>query len=57
MENEAENGNTVQTITCANACGWSTDVETTSDTNPALCPRCGGEIVDEGTGEHFEPHR
>lgn len=42
---------TTQTITCD--CGYTTDVETTSETNPHVCPECQGQLRDAGTGEAF----
>lgn len=48
-QDDEATGCTVQTITCAAECGYSTDVETTSDTNPVVCPRCGGELIDDAT--------
>jgi len=38
------------TVNCAD-CGWTTDLELTSDTNPSRCPKCGGTIVIAGTDE------
>ena len=37
------------TVTCK--CGWTTDAELTSTTNPNRCPKCGGEIEIGETGE------
>jgi hypothetical protein len=31
------------TVTCN--CGWCTDIETTSETNPHHCPECYGVIM------------
>jgi hypothetical protein len=36
------------TIECHD-CGFCTDVEVTSNTNPATCPECGGELFAAGT--------
>lgn len=35
------------TITCSKPkrCGFTTDIELTSDTNPFCCPDCGGELL------------
>lgn len=44
---------TVKTIKCTD-CDWITDIETTSDTNPRHCPKCGAEYVDAYTGEPIE---
>jgi DNA-directed RNA polymerase subunit RPC12/RpoP len=38
-------------ITVGCVCGWATDIETISETNPRRCPQCGGEIVLSGHGE------
>ena len=37
-------------ITVGCKCGWLTDIELTSDTNPGSCPECGGEIMLNGGG-------
>ncbi len=36
-------------ITVSCECGWCTDLELTSDTNPSRCPKCGGTIMLDGT--------
>jgi len=38
-------------ITVGCECGWTTDIELTSETNPYHCPKCGGEIRLAGGGE------
>ena len=47
---------TVCTVTCSENCGWSTDFEILSDTNPHRCPHCGAEIVVEGTGQLYDEY-
>lgn len=34
-------------ITCKEdaTCGYSTDIELSSNTNPSICPKCGGELL------------
>lgn len=41
------------TIRCE-SCGYTTDIEITSDTNPIRCPACGGELRDAGTGNSWD---
>ena len=36
-------------ITVYCKCGWCTDIELTSESNPHRCPECGGEILLNGT--------
>lgn len=38
------------TIHCAK-CNWITDIELISDTNPTHCPKCGSDVLIDGTGE------
>lgn len=45
-----EDSRMTKTIICTD-CGWTTDIETTSNANPHVCPKCQGAIVDAGTGE------
>jgi len=47
-----EGQNTTITVECKK-CGWITDMETTSETNPTHCPKCGGELVNAYTGEPY----
>ena len=35
-------------ITVGCKCGWCTDLELTSETNPTCYPECGGEIMLSG---------
>lgn len=36
----------MMTIHCTDpSCGYCTDIETTSDTNPRHCPECGEPLV------------
>jgi NAD-dependent SIR2 family protein deacetylase len=38
------------TVNCEHECGWTTDLEDINfETNPRLCPRCGGTIKICGT--------
>ncbi len=39
------------TIECK--CGFCTDVEETSETNPSHCPKCGGDLFYAGTDLEF----
>lgn len=38
----------VVTVSCAD-CKWITDLETTSTTNPSVCPECSGTLIVDGT--------
>jgi hypothetical protein len=38
------------TVGCK-GCGWTTDIELTSETNPCDCPKCGGDIYISGQDE------
>jgi len=40
----------IKTVECVD-CGYITDIETTSETNPSICPECGGALRDAYTGE------
>jgi protein-arginine kinase activator protein McsA len=43
------------TIECRRkkSCGWITDIEETSETNPNICPNCGGGLKNAYTGEDY----
>ncbi len=43
------------TVECSRKkrCGWITDLEETSETNPSICPKCGGTIMIAGTNQEF----
>lgn len=41
-----------QTIECRK-CGWITDIIVWSETNPTICPECGGELQDALTKEDY----
>jgi len=42
----------IWTIECRDeGCGYCTDIETSSETNPRFCPRCGGELFVAGMPE------
>lgn len=34
-------------------CGYCTDLETFSKTNPRKCPQCGGILVVSGTNQNY----
>ena len=38
-------------ITVGCKCGWLTDIELISETNPHRCPKCGGTIMLNGYDE------
>jgi DNA-directed RNA polymerase subunit RPC12/RpoP len=45
----------VHTVECRRrkTCGWCTDFESLSETNPNRCPTCGGTIVLAGTNTPY----
>ena len=46
-----------QTIDCRDeGCTFSTDIETTSETNPRFCPRCGGVLYISGMPTTLADH-
>jgi ribosomal protein S27E len=47
---EDDDNSTTLTVKCSE-CGWITDLNTLSETNPTCCPECGGSLVDAYTGE------
>jgi uncharacterized paraquat-inducible protein A len=47
----------MNTVTvCCHNCDWVTDFSTISDTNPATCPKCGGEIFVDGTDIPYDEY-
>jgi Zn finger protein HypA/HybF involved in hydrogenase expression len=37
------------TVECED-CSWITDLSMLSETNPTSCPKCGGVLIDVGSG-------
>lgn len=44
----------VLTVECRE-CGWITDLVWLNDTNPEVCPECGGGLIGAYTGEEYPP--
>ena len=46
------------TIECVRRkkCGYITDIEITSETNPDFCPKCGGRLVIAGTNTDYQDY-